>query len=374
MRSLRRDLFERRLWPLAVALVAVIAAVPFLLHGQTAGAPVAPPPVLSGVGAPGVAGARQDAVDTRRPTAPTSHTRDPFQPAGTPSGLHLTRTSPDTTTTASTAPTPHPAPLVHMSPATTPVTTLTPTASAPSSPVSSSPSAPTEPKPTKPVASNPAPTAPVATTPAPTKTAATRPTAPGRVAPRRPSAVLHRSWDIYSVDLRIGARGRLVSHRDLARLTPLPDERAPQAMYLGVTDHGRRAVFALGAGVEVRAGGEKRSLDPACSPSRLDCALVVVPAGGRIMLRYVSATGAQRTLVLDLSRITTQLTRSASAERAARRHVSAVGLCELKLGDPIGFFDPAAESVKLPSTASCRGDRLAVPFPGSLGAGSSVRG
>ncbi|HET9126377.1 MAG TPA: hypothetical protein VFN65_15970 [Solirubrobacteraceae bacterium] len=344
MRSLRRDLFERRLWPLAVALVAVIAAVPFLLHGRIAGAPVPPPPPPSAAGAPGVVGSRQDAIDTRRPTAPTSHTRDPFQPTATPSALHLTRTSPHTTRTASTAPTPHPAPVVHRSPATPPATTPTPTPSAPSTPVLSSPPA------------------------------VTKPTATRQLAPRKHHAAPRRSWDIYSVDIRIGRWGRLATHRDPARLTPLPYERAPQVMYLGVTDHGRRAVFALGAGVEVRADGKRRSLAPACSPSRLDCALVIVPAGERVRLRYVSATGAQRTLILVVRRITTRLTRSAAAARAARDHISGVGLCELRLGDPIGFFDPAAASVKLPSTASCRRDRRAVAFPGSLGAGSSVRG
>ncbi len=139
-------------------------------------------------------------------------------------------------------------------------------------------------------------------------------------------------------------------HRDIARLTPLPSERAPQAMYMGVADHGRRAVFALGAGVEVRAIGSHRSPGAVCAPSRVDCALVVIPAGVSIALRYVSSTGTLRTLALRPSRITERLTRSRSVVRAARAHISAVGLCELKLGDPIGFFDPADESVKLPST------------------------
>jgi len=176
------------------------------------------------------------------------------------------------------------------------------------------------------------------------------------------------------VDLRVGAAGHPVAHRDVARLTPLPSERSPQVMYLGVTAHGREAVFALGAGVEVRALSGTRSKGARCEPSRVDCAMVVIPAGRSIGLSYVSATGAVHTLVLRLSRIGSLVTRSASQVNAARHHVSAVGLCDLKLGDPIGFFDPSDANVTIVSTRACRRRKLAVAFPGSLGAGSSERG
>ncbi len=43
MNSLRRDLMERRLWPVVALLILAIAAVPFVLR-QTAGAVVTPPP------------------------------------------------------------------------------------------------------------------------------------------------------------------------------------------------------------------------------------------------------------------------------------------------------------------------------------------
>lgn len=340
MRSLRRDLFERRLWPLAIVIVAAIAAVPFLLHDHPKSVAIAPPPAVTGSPQAPLSGTHHSAVDTHRAT-PTSRTRDPFQEGG--AGPATTHHAPASATSATTTP---------QAPSTPSATTATP---ATSTPATSTP-ATTPSATTTPVVSTP----PVVTT-----------THGGQTKNRTTRA---RSWDIYSVDLRIGAPGSPVTHRDIARLTPLPSERAPQAMYMGVTDHGRRAVFALGAGVEVRAIGAGHSSSAACSPSRVDCALVVVPAGRSIALRYVSQTGALRTLVLRLTRITARLTRSASAARTARQHVSKVGLCELKLGDPIGFFDPAQESVTIPSTAACRRDKSAVPFPGSLGAGSSVRG
>jgi hypothetical protein len=181
-------------------------------------------------------------------------------------------------------------------------------------------------------------------------------------------------WDIYSVDLRIGAPGSAVTHRNIARLTPLPRERSPQAMYMGVDDHGRSAVFALGAGVEVRAIGGARSAGAVCHPSRVDCALAVIPAGKSVALVYVSSSGKDRALILKVSRIKSRVTSSRAVLKAARRNVSPVGLCDLKLGDPIGFFDLSDTSVSVPSTGSCRRRKFAVAFPGSIGAGSSVRG
>jgi hypothetical protein len=144
-------------------------------------------------------------------------------------------------------------------------------------------------------------------------------------------------------------------------------------MYIGVEDHGRAAVFALGAGVEVRAVGSQ-SAGAFCHPSRVECSLVVIPAGKSVALVYVSSTGKDHALVLKVSRITSHVTRSSAVLKAARRNVSAVGLCDLKLGDPIGFFDLSDASVTVPSTGSCRRRKFAVAFPGSLGAGSSVRG
>jgi hypothetical protein len=356
MRSLRRDLFERRLWPLVIVILAAIAAVPFLLHGGHAGAAIAPPPATSGASTPAVTGTRHAAQGAHRARTPTSGTRDPFQEAGVraPTADHLIQSTTSTTTTVSRAP--------------TPTSTSNSSASSGASPSAAGPSTATS-LPTAPAPPTPAPTTPVVSTP-PVVTAPTQTDPP--TGSRRVSS--NRSWDVYSVDLRIGAPGSPVAHRDIARLTPLPGERSPQVMYMGVADHGRRAVFALGAGVEVRSISADRSAGAFCDPSRVDCALLVIPAGKSVGLSYVSSTGAVRTLVLRLSRISSQMTRSSAVMNTARRRVSAVGLCDLKLGDPIGFFNPADDNVKIPSTAACRHQKLAVPFPGSLGAGSSERG
>lgn len=358
MRSLRRDLFERRLWPLAIAIVVAIVAVPFVLHSHRASAQIAPPPAVKG--GPSPSSTAHHARATHPRATPVSHQRDPFEASITPRAVSSSSTTSTTSTSTSTT--------SGSAPASAGATSGGSVSSAASSAGGASSSA----SPTTSAPTTPAPATPGVTTPVRTPVT----TAPGRTSDG--GFTQTRSWDIYSVDLRIGVPGapaahRDIAHRDIARLTPLPSERSPQVMYMGVADHGRNAVFALGAGVEVRAAGQ-RSAGALCKPSRVDCALLVMPAGKSVELSYVNSTGAVRRLVLRLTRIADHVTRSSSTVKTARRHVSAVGLCDLKLGDPIGFFDPADDSVKVPSTASCRHHKLAVPFPGSLGAGSSVRG
>jgi hypothetical protein len=362
MRSLRHDLFERRLWPLVGAILAAIVVVPFVMPSHRASAEIAPPPSAQGQpGSPAPAGRASKA--SSHTATPTSKTRDPFQSAivGSRAGSASSRsataggtsaTSGRTSATSASAPAsrassggsggavPGGAAASGSTPESTPPTTTPPT----TTPLTTTP---------------PASTTPVVTTPV--------------TAPNRPSAPA-RTWGIYAVDIRIGSPGDPRGYGDLARLTPLPSERSPQAMYMGVTDHGRSAVFALGAAVAVRGLGAKRSAGAFCSPSRADCALIVIPAGRTVELSYVSATGSVRPLVLRVRRIALHLTHSATVARSARRHVSAVGLCDLKLGDPIGFFAPAAESVTLPAGGSCRRHTHVVPFPGSIGAGSGERG
>jgi hypothetical protein len=343
MKSLRRDLFERRLWPLAVVIVAAIVAVPFLLHGHRANASIAAPPAADGTATtPSPATTHHSDSHSKPRTTPTSHTRDPFVAASVDVKKTASAGS-KSTTTATTSTT-----------SDTPPSTSTDTGTASSGAGSSSP---------------PATTTPVTTTPA-TTTPVT--TAPPTTSHHVPTKI--ETWNVYSVDLRIGAHGHAASHHDVARLMPLPRERSPQVIYMGVDDHGHNAVFALGAGVVVRPAGGSRSEGAYCHPSRKECSLVVIPDGKTVALDYVSATGSDRALFLRVVRIRSKVTSSAAVLKAARAHVSALGLCDLKLGDPIGFVDPADDSVSVPSAASCRDKKLAVPFPGSLGAGSSVQG
>jgi len=358
MKSLKRDLFERRLWPLAVAIVAAIVAVPFVLHGHRAKADITTPPASSGTPTTSSSTNHGSPTSSGRRTTPTSRTRDPFEAASVTKRTSTSSSSTTATPTETTSTSGGSSPSSSSGSSSPSSSAGTDIGAAAGGAASSSSSSET--------------TTPVSTAPPTTTSAVTTPvtTSPGKTSHHDAA----KSWDVYSVDLRIGAPGSPVAHRNVARLMPLPRERSPQVMYMGVDGHGRAAVFALGAGVEVRAVGGARSTGAFCHPSRVDCALAVIPAGKSVALLYVSASGTDRALVLRVSRIKSEITRSATVLKAAREHVSPLGLCDLKLGDPIGFFDLADDSVSVPSTGACRHRKLAVAFPGSLGAGSSERG
>ena len=371
MTSLKRDLFERRLWPLVIVIVAAIVAVPMLLHGHRANADVAAPPAATAGSSTSATSAGSHHAQTPTPrTAPTSRTRNPFEEAGVTAKSQSASSSASASSGGATTSVTSSASSAQSSGGSSGSAGAGPTSvsSSGGTPTSSSSSSETASPVTTPTTKAPSTKAPSTKTSTVTRQVSHS---------HKKSARKHRvtkSWDIYSVDVRVGLSGKPVTHRNLARLTPLPTERSPQVMYMGVTGHGRDAVFALGAGVQVRGFAGARSSGAACRPSHVDCALVVIPAGKSVGVSYVSATGKVHTFVLRLTRISSRVTQSTSAVNVARRHVSALGLCDLKLGDPIGFFDPAEASVKLVSTRACRSRKLAVPFPGSLGAGSSVRG
>jgi hypothetical protein len=349
MSSLRRDLIERRLWPFAIILVAAIVAVPFLLHGHGGARAVTSPPAANGSPAPASGTTRPTHATTHHQATPTSHKRDPFSVASVQGASAESATTSTTTSSTSTS-----------SPSSSTSSSTAATVSSGGAASSAGSGAPTSSTST----STPANTTPVTTTPV-TPTVTTAP----ETGTSKPT-----HWTVYSIDVRAGALGSPTARRNIAAFTPLPGERAPQAMFMGTTDHARAAVFALRAGVEVSGMSGKRSSGVICRPSLADCTLIAMPVGKSVRLSYVSSNGDQRGFALRLTRISARVITSASAARAAQGRRSAVGLCDLELGDPLGFYNPGSGQMKLPSAKACRRNHKAVAFPGSLGAGSSERG
>lgn len=350
MRSLRHDLFERHLWPLAIVIIAAIVAVPFVLHAHRAHTAIPAPPAATTTRATTTTTTTTHAAhpSTPPPATPTSHSRDPFLAANVPTKA-ATHSSKSTKSA-------------------TPATTTSAAAAGSGGGGSSSGAAAASASAT---ATTPAPTVTTPTVTAPTVTTPVTTTPSGT--PSTGSVVTHR-WDIYSVDLRVGAPGSAVARSNLELLTPLPSERNPQMMFMGVTGHGRKAGFGLGAGVVVTRLSGARSAGAACHPTLNDCAVLLVPAGKAVRLSYVGTNGTQHTLYLAVTGIRTRVTESSATAKAANARQSALGLCDLKLGDPLGFYDPTRGTMEPVSTAACRRKSLAVPFPGTLGAGSSERG
>jgi hypothetical protein len=359
MSGLRRDLIERRLWIVVVLLVAAVIAVPFLVHGhaETAGPARAPPPVIAGASTIPVAG-RGSAAPTHQhstgsPPVPASvrhaeTTRDPFSAVAAASRRSSqtstgTQTTPSSTGAASpgtpssggsvTAPvadprTPDPASTETTSAPAAPsteTTTVTVTTASPASP----------------------PTTTTATTTATTTVPARTLDPPGR-----------GPWTVYAVDVRIGVPGHRASRADLPRLSPLPSVASPKAMFSGVLDHGRLAVFALGTGVRAVGPGS-------CSPTRAECQEIALARGQTEQLRWFAADGPVVGEQLSVSHIAADSTRSRAAARAGFDRHSRAGQCELDLARPVQY-DATSGALSHVAEAACRHIRHAVPFPGPL--------
>ena len=264
-RAIVADIVRKRLWPIAVLLLAALVAIPLLL-GASSSAPVPPPGVgvVAAVPPQPASGRAVPEAATTLPRERAARVRDPFfDPATGPSD----------------------------------------DAGAPKQSAGSSVAASTTTTPEKPAA-NPS-QAPSADA-KPSSTAATKPAAPAPA--ERPTArtgIHHRT----AARLAIGA-----TTRPLARLTPIGDAAQPAAMYLGVMTVGRPyALFVLGRRT-TSAGEATCAAATACRIIGLrpgDTQTVTVrTADGRTAHRYV----------VHVSSVA-QITTSAAKARALRAGV-----------------------------------------------------
>jgi len=340
MSSLRRDLFERRLWLVLVVLLAAIVAVPLLLiksapaAGSAAATPAAPAFAVTSAGPSASAGGSVAATTVPAKTLEASLPRDPFasgepklaakpqsETTSTSSGSSNTPASSSTSTTSSST-TPAPAAMVSPSPAT-----------ASSSTTASTPSTTT----TTPATT---PTSTIATVPSTTPTAT-------------------QSWTVYSVAVRYGKDTSTPVRTDLPRLAPLPSVTAPQVMFMGVMAGGQQAVFALGSGLGHTGPG-------LCRPDHAQCSAIVLRAGQTEVITIPTRSGGHRKMLLKLVHISSTVTHSHSVALAAYQRHSAAGKCELALSDPVSY-SAAAGTLSSVAKADCDGEPGAVPFPSPAG-------
>ena len=211
-----RQLVRRRLWPVAIALVAALVAVPMVL-AKAPEEPISEPvakstsenPTASFVALAGEA--ESEAAERRRVLGAE---KDPFEPKALPKAKKTKA----------------------------------------------------KPKPVEEHASKPADKGDQGTTPSPGAGTTVPPVAPEPT----PTATVPR----YSIKVRFGAvteSGEL-SAKTIERLTVLPDEEAPVLVYSGVEKGGKVAVFEL-SGVVVAQGDGK------CLPTPEDCQYLKLRAG-----------------------------------------------------------------------------------------------
>ena len=268
----RHFLVQRRLWPVAILLIAAAAAVPTLLSKSPP--PPAPAPAVA-VKADTDAVLAEEPIVTMAADGDRSGRRhvlgsrkDPFKPQATPTpapkpkaaGTGATTTTPPTTGAAGGG--------------TNPATGASP------APVTGTPIVP-----------------------------ATKP----------------KKYELYELTVRFGASdGQRPPRKDVKRLQALPSNDDPVLIYLGVLDDKKTAVFMLDSGVVAQGDGT-------CRPSRTTCETVQIREGETEFFDVpgedgvVSEDGSGQQYELDVLKIRKTTTTDAKKAQRARAAVSPKG-------------------------------------------------
>jgi hypothetical protein len=264
LKNVLHDLVEKRLWPVAIALVAALVAVPIVLGGSSSSSET-PATDLAAVTAPnGLANhrdvARARVVSLEEQAAGkvqrSGKVRDPFVQHHKPKPVKLVVATP---------------------------TTSTPVAGAQSG-----------------------------STPSTGGTGATTPsTAPSTPTPTDPKKPESTSVDTYRVKLSFGEVGAMKSYDNVARLTPLPSSDNPFFVYLGLADDQKSAIFLINADAVPNGDGS-------CKPSHDDCQQIVLRAGDTEFFDLQSGTAGVVQYQLDLKSI--KKYKAASKASAAKAH------------------------------------------------------
>ena len=266
LKSLWADLVEKNLWPIAMALLVALVAVPVVL-GSGGEAPF-DATALGATGATGGLGAQAQVVldepgATRRDRG--GKLRDPFKQKPVPA----TGTSGATGTPAAAAST----------------ATLT---------------APT-PEPSKATGGTAPATGATGSGGSPIPTPESRSRIPG--------------LSEYVTEIRLGEAGDARTPRTVARLTPMPSTDQPSFVYLGVLSDRRTAVFLLSSDV-------KPSGRATCRPSKTLCETIEMRAGQTAKLTVTGDEDSVTRFTLTVDKVrrrgsapkTTTTTESASAD------------------------------------------------------------
>jgi hypothetical protein len=260
VRNLVNDLVDRRLWPVALALLGALVAVPMLLGGGSkapTSAPAAPLAAAAGAAAPNA----QAAVALSQPSTSTTPTYRPG-PVRNPFAQH--KVPAPATTNPSSAPAP----------------------SAPSAP-SSAPSVPSG-----------GGGVPVTTTPI----------VPGSGGGRRDAT----ETNVWRVNLRFGEAGDQKTHKDIPRLSPLPSATNPFFIFLGVLADGKTAVFLISSDTTATGDGK-------CKPNPEQCDTIEMRAGDTEFFDVAQGNAGVTQYELDLLKVFKNTVKGKAAAAKASR-------------------------------------------------------
>jgi hypothetical protein len=277
LRNVLHDLVEKRLWPVAIALVAALVAVPIVLGGKSdAGTSTPPPAVADASGANGLVNhrdaARAQVVSLEEQAAGkvarSGKVRNPFvqhhQPRATDAQVK--------------------AAVKNVAAALSDAFGGGKTGA--SGPSTSSPST-------------------GGSTPTPT------PTTPTPTTPKTDPGTTQKSDDTYKVNVSFGEAGAEKNYNNVARLTPLPSSDNPFFVFLGVGADQKTAIFLVNGDV-VPSG------DGTCSPSVDDCEQIALKVDDLEFFDMQSGTGGVVQYQLALKKI--QKVKAASTAVASAAH------------------------------------------------------
>jgi hypothetical protein len=279
LRTILQDLVERRLWPVAVLLLAGLVAVPTLLGG--AGEPAAEAPVAAQT-------AVNDAADAAQVTVVERTTKVRLRGGATASPFH--KTPPGSGDTGE-----------EIAPA--------PSASGGSDVTGSVPSGTTSTY-----------SAGADTGSSGAEGADSTPVSSGtRSKTSKPAKQGTAKVASYRVDLELGTPdGELQRKRNLARLTALPSAENPVFTFLGVLADRKTLVFVLSPGTT--ADGEGR-----CRPSFTDCETVEMRKGQTEIFEVAQADGTVKQYIVQVGDVRRVESKTAARAAIARARHSVAG-------------------------------------------------
>lgn len=262
LRNLVRDLVDKKLWPVALLLVAALVAIPVVL-GSSSGdsAAPAPQPVAGDATAPGPGSVAQVAVAELDTTAKNraGKVRNPFKGPKIPKETDLKPDAVKAPEQKTTSPAP-----------------------------SSTPTTPT-----------PAPAPPATSAPKTVKKPASKPQADAE-----PN--VDESW---VATMRFGIGGESRKLKAYGRLAPLPSSENPIIAFLGVLEDHKSALFLVSSDADTNGDGK-------CTPSKTECEILRMRADDTQFFDVTLEDGRVVQYQLDLERVRKRKSAAAKAKTA----------------------------------------------------------
>lgn len=321
VRNILSDLVQKRLWPVAVALVVALVAVPVLLGRDSSSQTTTPTPEnATGASTPktSMAAVKVDADSSTAARNRGGDVRNPFKGPKTPTAQTATATptssSPSPTTQTSTG-------------STGSTGSTTPTHSAPTAPATSATT-----------------TTPV-TKPTPVTAPATDPLA------------------AYRVSLSFGRIAHVKTSDDVARLTPLPSTKHPVVLFLGVLSDGKTSVFLVGTETLATGDGACRLIANACKTIELkpgEAETFATKVGGTTVRYAIRVTSVERATAASHQAVVTAAERHSTSGAELLRDAHRRGDAALAGADGYRWLPDRGALVRVPTLISAKA-RAALP-------------